>query len=163
MSWFDTPSNVQLHHNDTTELTKPVGHGNGCWRGILKSAASSARNSGGKKGSAGRSAGSSAALLCNAVNGTASSTPPGTPLVPGTGPGTARSTFQEFLSSTRFCGQLPRKTEHKLGKIKARWNKDTRSEPSMVQPTLPLGGLQTCSPQHHVPELSIARPVQPQE
>ena len=40
-------------------------------------------------------------------SGTASSTPPGTPLFPGTGPGT----FQEFLSSTRFCGQWLRKSK----------------------------------------------------
>ena len=89
-------------------LTKALAAETGAGEEFLESAASSAGTSAGKKGSAGRSAGSSAALLCNTVNGTASSTPPGTHLSPGTGPSIARSTFQEFLSSTRLCGQQQR-------------------------------------------------------
>ena len=88
-----------------TRVTKPSATETGAGEEFLKSAARTAGTSAGKKRSAGRSAGSSAAFLCNTGNGTASSTPPGTPLFPGTGPGSPRSTFQEFLSSTRFCGR----------------------------------------------------------
>ena len=95
---------------DPTIVTKPFATETGAGEEFLKSAASNAGTSAVKKGSAGGSAGSSAVDCIAKESGTASSTPPGTPLFHGTGPGTARSTFEEILSSTRFCGQRLRNT-----------------------------------------------------